>query len=71
MESTKEPNFGRLSVSFQKKPCYDIVFEHSFDHLPEELQKLFPEEMGESLLKKRNLCVITDSNVDRLFGNEI
>ena len=71
MESTKEQNFGRLSVSFQKKPCYDIVFEHSFDHLPEELQKLFPEEMGESLLKKRNLCVITDSNVDRLFGNEI
>ena len=71
MESTKEQNFGRLSVSFQKKPCYDIVFEHSFDRLPEELQKLFPEEMGESLLKKRNLCVITDRNVDGLFGNEI
>ena len=46
MESTKEQNFSRLSVSFQKKPCYDIVFEHSFDRQPEELQKLFPEEMG-------------------------
>lgn len=71
MESTKEQNFGRLSVSFQKKPCYDIVFEHSFDRLPEELKKLFPEENGDSLLKKRNLCVITDRNVDGLFGNEI
>ncbi len=71
-EITKDTTeYGRLSVSYQKKPCYDIVFEHSFEKLPEELQKLFPEEDGESLLKKRNLCVITDRNVDALFGAEI
>lgn len=71
-ETTKDTTeYGRLSVSYQKKPCYDIVFEHSFEKIPEELQKLFPEENGESLLKKRNLCVITDRNVDALFGAEI
>lgn len=71
-EITKDTTeYGRLSVSYRKKPCYDIVFEHSFEKLPEELQKLFPEEDGESLLKKRNLCVITDRNVDALFGAEI
>lgn len=71
-EITKDTTeYGRLSVSYQKKPCYDIVFEHSFEKLPGELQKLFPEEGGDSLLKKRNLCVITDRNVDALFGAEI
>lgn len=71
-EMTKDTTeYGRLSVSYQKKPCYDIVFEHSFEKLPGELQKLFPEEDGDSLLKKRNLCVITDRNVDALFGAEI
>lgn len=69
-ELTKEQDYGRLSVSYQKKPCYDIVFEPSFEKLPEELQKLFPEENGESLLKKK-LCVIADRNVDALFGEEI
>lgn len=71
-EMTKDTTeYGRLSVSYQKKPCYDIVFEHSFERLPEELQKLFPEENGESPLKKRKLCVVTDRNVDALFGAEI
>ena len=69
--AVKEPDYGRLSVSYQKKPCYDIVFEHSFGQLPEELLKLFPEENGNTPLKKRNLCVITDRNVDALFGAEI
>jgi len=70
-EATKDTEYGRLSVSYQKKPCYDIVFEHSFENLPVELRKLFPEENGENLLKKRNLCVITDNHVDRLFGDEV
>lgn len=70
-EITKETDYGRLSVSCQKKACYDIVFEHSFDRLPEELFGLFPEKEGRELLKKRNLCVITDSNVNALFGEKI
>lgn len=70
-ETTKDTDYGRLSVSYQKKPCYDIVIEDSFEKLPEELSKLFAEENGENLLKKRNFCVITDRNVDALFGEEI
>ena len=70
-ETIKEPDSGRLSVSYQKKPCYDIVFQDSFERLPAELSKLFAEESGENLLKKRNLCIITDSNVNALFGEEI
>lgn len=70
-ETVKENAYRRLTVSFQKKPCYDIVFEHSFERLPEELLRLFQEEDGDNSLKKRNLCVITDRNVDALFGSEI
>ena len=70
-EMTKEQDYGRLSVSYMKRACYDIVFEHSFEKLPAELQKLFPDENGENVLRKRNLCVITDRNVDALFGEEI
>ncbi len=70
-ETVKENAYGRLAVSFQKKPCYDIVLEHSFDRLPEELLQLFQGEDGDNSLEKRNLCVITDRNVDALFGAEI
>ena len=70
-ETVKENAYRRLTVSFQKKPCYDIVFEHSFERLPEELMRLFLEVDGDNSLKKRNLCVITDRNVDALFGSEI
>ena len=30
----------RLPVLYNKKPCYDIVFQQSFDGLWEELQEL-------------------------------
>ena len=70
-ETVKEKAYGRLAVSFQKKPCYDIVLDHSFERLPEELLQLFQGEDGDNSLEKRNLCVITDRNVDALFGSEI
>lgn len=53
----------RLPVLYQKKPCYDIVFAKSFEGLWEEL-----EELGAA---GRRLCIITDSNVDRLYGEEV
>lgn len=65
-------DFGRLSVSYRKKPCYDIVFENSFQRLPEEMEKLFSaNEKGESLLKERCLCIVTDNQVEELFGEQI
>jgi 3-dehydroquinate synthase len=53
----------RLPVLYQKKPCYDIVFEKSFDGLWEEM-----EELGAA---QKRLCIVTDSNVDKLYGGEV
>lgn len=53
----------RLSISYYKKPCYDIVFEQSFDGLPTELSAL-------SCGNKR-ICIITDSNVERLYADTV
>ncbi len=53
----------RLSVSYQKKPCYDIVLSKTFADLTEELKELGTEG--------RRLCIVTDSNVDALYGEEV
>lgn len=53
----------RLQILYNKKPCYDIVFEHSFGNLWEELKKLGAGD--------KRLCVVTDSNVRSLYGDEI
>lgn len=53
----------RLPVLLNKKPCYDIVFSQSFAELPEEL-----EALG---IDGKRLCIVTDSNVDRLYGEEL
>ncbi|RKM57155.1 3-dehydroquinate synthase [Butyrivibrio sp. X503] len=52
-----------LTVNYQEKPCYDIIFEHSFEGFPQAL-----EELG---FKKRKFAIITDSNVDKLYAKEI
>ena len=53
----------RLNVLYEKKPCYDIVFEASFEKLPEELEKLGTEE--------KRLCIVTDSTVGSLYAEEV
>lgn len=53
----------RLSVLLDKKNCYDILFTQSFGELCQELASLGCEQ--------RKLCVITDSRVDRLYGEEV
>lgn len=53
----------RLPVLYNKKPCYDIVFSKAFDELLEELQ-----ELGAA---NKRLCIVTDSNVDKLYGEEL
>ena len=30
----------RMTVSYQKKPCYDIIFERDFQALSEEVKKV-------------------------------
>lgn len=53
----------KLNVLYEKKPCYDIVFETSFEKLPEELAKLGTEE--------KRLCIVTDSTVGALYAEEV
>lgn len=53
----------RLQVLYEKKPCYDIVFSQDFDALYNELEVLSCNE--------RKICIITDSNVEKLYGEDI
>ena len=43
----------RMTVSYQKKPCYDIIFERDFQALSEELKALD--------FAQKKLCIVTDS----------
>ncbi|MBD5497916.1 MAG: 3-dehydroquinate synthase [Lachnospiraceae bacterium] len=53
----------RMEIMYNKKPCYDIVYELSFDALARELSAL---EVGQ-----KRLCIITDSTVERLYGKDL
>lgn len=53
----------RINILYEKKPCYDIVFSKDFHGLAEEFTGLG--------IKDRKVCIITDSNVSSLYGDEI
>ncbi len=53
----------RLPILYNKKPCYDIVFSHSFEDLSQELQDLGVEN--------RKICIYTDSNVEKLYAKQM
>ncbi len=53
----------RLPILYNKKPCYDIVFTRSFDMLWEELELLNCD--------RKRVCIITDTKVDSLYGEEV
>lgn len=53
----------RMTINYEKKPCYDIVFTDSFDLLADELQALDIEH--------RRVAVIADSNTAALFGDTV
>lgn len=54
----------RMTVSYQRKPCYDIVFTKGFGELSGE----FPADEG---WKERKICIVTDSNVELLYAAEV
>ena len=54
---------SRMTVNYNKKPCYDIVYEQSFDALWDELNK--------DDVSSRRICVVTDSNVAPLYLSDI
>lgn len=53
----------RLNVSYQKKPCYDIVFSTNWDELKYELAQME--------LENRKICIITDSTVDGIYAETV
>lgn len=53
----------RMEINYNKKPCYDIVFSKSFDELAEELKEFEAE--------KRKFCIVTDSSVEKLYGQQV
>lgn len=54
---------NRMTINYEKKPCYDIVFTDSFDLLVDELDTFD--------IKNRKVAVITDSNTAKLFGSTV
>ena len=54
---------NRLTVNYQEKPCYDIVFTTDFSALADEI-----EALG---FKGRKIAVITDTNVGKIYGEEV
>lgn len=53
----------RLTVNQNNKPIYDIVYEHDFSKLTEELEAF-------DIVNKK-VCIITDSKVKDLYASEV
>ncbi len=53
----------RITINYDKKPCYDIVFDTCFDGLADCIK-----ELG---FEGRRIAIITDSNVKPLYSEEI
>lgn len=53
----------KLEVNYQKKKGYDIFIEASYEKLPAALSELFDNE--------QKLCIVADSNVCELYGEEL
>lgn len=54
---------SRMTINYEKKPCYDIVFAKDFSLLVDELQAFD--------IANRRVAIIADSNTKRLFGDEL
>lgn len=54
---------NRMTIHYEKKPCYDIVFTNHFDLLADEMQSLN--------IENRRVAVIADSCTEKLFGDTV
>ena len=52
-----------LTIKYDNKPCYDIIFENSFDLLSDKVL-----ELG---FKGRKIAIITDSNVKPIYADQV
>lgn len=53
----------KITVNYEEKPCYDIELQQDFGKLPEKLKELGYED--------RKVCIVTDSNVGKLYLEEL
>ncbi len=53
-----------LPVLYEGKPCYNIHFEHDFS----SLSSFLSEELSNT---ERKVCIVTDSNVAKLYLDEV
>lgn len=64
----------RLPILYNKQPCYDIVFTQTFEELVQELQAIDSKKQDgqmKNYLESRRICIITDTKVDELYGDEV
>ncbi len=54
---------NNLTINYEKKPCYDIVFSQTFDELLDELERLN--------IKERRVCIITDTTVEKIYAKTV
>lgn len=54
----------KIVVNYENKPCYEIVLENNFDLLAEKVQ-------GLGYGKHQKICIITDSNVAKLYLDDV
>ncbi len=52
-----------LNVKYNNSPCYDIVFDSTFDSLAEHIEKLG--------FSGRKIAIITDTNVKKLYADTV
>lgn len=53
-----------LQVNYEGKPCYKIILEHNFGGFMEALER-------ENLNVDRKICIVTDSNVAKLYLKDV
>lgn len=53
----------RITVNYEGKPCYDIVFSSDFNNIVGELLKLN--------IENKRLCIVTETNVGPLYAEEL
>ena len=53
-----------IEVSLERKKCYEIIINDSYDILSEKIKELYGDEV-------RKACIITDSNVGPLYAEII
>ncbi|MBQ7564836.1 MAG: 3-dehydroquinate synthase [Lachnospiraceae bacterium] len=55
--------YDRMEVSLNNEKCYEIVLAEAFDGLAKEVSNLFDPAV--------KVCIITDSNVEKLYAEEV